>query len=294
MDKKLEFMDNSKDKNNQQVNFSQIIGIIREGRKKGRQLGEMEVDGAFSSFRAHAINDEHLAEAYRDYILESQLAYVRHNSFYKIAVTGFRNSKDKIIAGAKLYNEIIDPDDEEEEIKFAASMYQNFMKYKPDFGNGVDIVEEINDLENVVTSFEILDVKKRRLDGVINEVNERRNGKKEEKHSIINKNCQIFKTVWEAVLYHSVLVDAGIRKYYSKKDLEGLVSKMFLNNGEDNISRHSFYNKLLAIPSARKGEKTKEGRYRISYYESVKKLLTTEYPEALMVLKDRYFYSQLC
>lgn len=289
-------MESSKDKSENKcpLNHHQIEGIIRKGKKEGRKLGAMEIKGAFYSFQIHSINEEDLIQMYGDYFSEVQLDYQRHNSYYKMAVTGFRHAKDKIIAVAKVYDEKIDPDDDEEEIKFTSSMYLNFAKDKPDIGIGIDILEEIGNLENVVATYESLEEKKRRIDAVINEVNEKLNNKEAEKESIIDGDCQIFNTVWEAVLYHSVLVDVGIRRHYSKKEIPELVGNMFLIKQEKKISHHSFYNKLLAMPKARRGEKTNEGRYGISDYESVKKVLSTEFPEALSILKDRYFYSQLC
>lgn len=289
-------MESSKDKseNRPPLSYNQIKEIIREGRNKGRKLGEMEIKGVLNTFRVHAMNNEHLAEMCEEYFLEVQLNYQRHNSYYKMAVTGFRHAKDKIIAAAKLYDEIIDPDDDDEEIKFASSMYLNYAKDKPDFGNGIDILEEIYNLENVVADYESLEEKKRRVDAVINEGNEKLNNKEKEDVSFVDEDYQIFNTVWEAVLYHSVLVDAGIRRHYSKKEIPELVGNMFLNKQKKKISYHSFYNKLLAIANARRGEKTNEGRYGISDYESVKKILSREFPEALSILKNRYFYSQLC
>jgi hypothetical protein len=284
----------NKNENKNSLNSNEIERIIIEGRKKGRESGAKEFKSVLNNFKVHAINNEHLLDMVHDYFQECQSDYIKHRSYYKLAVTYFRNSKDKIIANAQLHNIFIDPENEEEENPFVTSMYLTFAKEKPNFGMGIDILEEINDLENVVANYESLEEKKRRVDSFINETNERLNNKEGELESIVDEDHQTFKTVWEAVLYHSVLVDAGIRKHYSKKEIPELVDNMFLNKQKKKISHHSFYNKLLAIPNARKGEKTNEGRYGISDYESVKDTLSTEFPEALSILKNRYFYSQLC
>ncbi|SDS26214.1 hypothetical protein SAMN04487764_1813 [Gillisia sp. Hel1_33_143] len=287
-------MDNSENSTGLQLDRIEIRRIIAIGKKKGSNLGMFEFKGELNSLRVHSINNEHLAEMVHEYMQDIQLAYIRHKSYYKIAITSFRSSKDKIIAKAKLYNETIDPENKEQETNFAASMYESFIKTQPDFGLGIDILEEIKELENVVTIYECLEEKKRRVDAIINETTERIRNKENVPVIYTDKDSQIFNTVWEAVIYHSVLVDIDPKKYIrSKKDIPDLVQTWIKPDGKA-ISPNTFYQKLQKIQMAKKGiADPKHGKYTINDYESVKQRLIRGFPQAVSVLELNYYHNEL-
>ncbi|RKS53919.1 hypothetical protein BC962_2186 [Gillisia mitskevichiae] len=110
----------------------------------------------------------------------------------------------------------------------------------------------------------------------------------------IAENAKVFNTVWEAVLYHSVLVEKDRKNYFRrKKDISELVKNMIKPDGKA-ISHNTFYQKLQKLNDARKGiSDPKHGKYTMNDYKSVEERLKTEFPQAVSLLKLNYFYNEL-
>lgn len=112
-------------------------------------------------------------------------------------------------------------------------------------------------------------------------------------HQSIAEKVKIFKTVWEAVLYYSVLVDMDPSKFRSKKYIPEVVEFMFKKDGEA-ISPHTFYQKLSKMNNVKKGiPDSKHGKYKSGDYQAVEERLKKESPEAVSILKANYYYRGL-
>jgi len=116
---------------------------------------------------------------------------------------------------------------------------------------------------------------------------------KNEELKPIPKDAKIFNTVWEAVLFHSVLVSYSGKYSRTKKEIPDLVENMLFPDGKS-ISEHTFYQKLQLITNASKGiSHPKHGKYTENDYIAVEDRLLKEKPEAISKLKEKYFHNEL-
>jgi len=112
----------------------------------------------------------------------------------------------------------------------------------------------------------------------------------------LNQHDKVFETVWQAVLYHSILVDCKIKKDCSKKDIPKLVQNFYLSNGKK-ISKNTFYQKKIDLPNSIKCLNSEallpKGSYNVNDFRFVKKLLAKEHPETLEIFKKKYWHNSL-
>ena len=141
------------------LNKDEIQKKIKKGRKLGREQGISELQGNFNYFNAHAINEDHLLEMFHDYFLQCQNDFSGLRSYYKSAVLSFRQYKNKILPAKWLHDLEVKPVSQEE-LDYISEMYLVFAKTKPDFGSGINIEEELEDLEKLVFEFEKIQIKK--------------------------------------------------------------------------------------------------------------------------------------
>ena len=283
----------NQDQGNFSIDKDQIQQRIKKGRVEGRKKGSSELQGNLNYFQSHAINEDHYVQMCHDYFFQCQNDFSNLRSYYKSAVLSFRQFKKKIVLNKWLHDMEVKPISQEE-LDYITEMYLAFSKTKPDFGMGINIETEIDNLEDVVFEYEKIQIRKLQLDWIIRETNKRIASKNKSGDVEIGDDKKIFNTVWEAVLYHSVLVDLDQKQFFkTKKDIPNLVKDMVKPDGTV-ISHNTFYQKLQKIQDARKGiADPKHGKYTLQDYQAVQDRLLDTYPDAISLLKEIYFHNEL-